>query len=79
MGVRWLPLPGRSSRSRSPWYLRYGLSYRDGEELLAWRGITVGHVTIYRWVQRFTREFIEAVHGRQVAPASGGFAARCSS
>ena len=36
------------------WYLRYGLSYRDVEELLAERGITVDHVTIYRWVQRFT-------------------------
>ncbi len=28
------------------WYLRYGLSYRDVEELLAERGITVDHVTI---------------------------------
>jgi transposase, IS6 family len=27
------------------WYLRYGLSYRDAEELLAQRGITVDHVT----------------------------------
>ncbi len=36
------------------WYLRYGLSYRDVEELLAERGIQVDHVTIYRWVQRFT-------------------------
>jgi transposase-like protein len=36
------------------WYLRYGLSYRDVEELLCERGITVDHVTIYRWVQRFT-------------------------
>ena len=42
------------------WYLRYGLSYRDVEELLAERGITVDHVTIYRWVQTFTPEFIDA-------------------
>ncbi len=33
------------------WYLRYGLSYRDVEELLAERGVGVAHVTIYRWVQ----------------------------
>jgi transposase-like protein len=46
------------------WYLRYGLSYRDVEEWLAERGVTVDHVTIYRWVQRFTPEFIEADHGR---------------
>src|SRR6266511_4218884 len=30
------------------WYLRFGLSYRDVEELLAERGIEVDHVTIYR-------------------------------
>jgi hypothetical protein len=29
------------------WYLLYGLSYRDVEELLAERGVTVDHVTIY--------------------------------
>jgi IS6 family transposase len=40
------------------WYLRNGLSYRDVEELLAERG--VDHVTIYRWVQRFTPLVIEA-------------------
>jgi transposase-like protein len=34
--------------------LRYGLCYRDVEELLAERGIDVDHVTLYRWVQRFT-------------------------
>ena len=37
------------------WYLRYALSYRDVEELLAERGIEVDHVTIYRWVQRSHR------------------------
>ena len=42
------------------WYLRYGLSYRDVEELLAERSIRVDQVTVYRSVQRFTVEFIEA-------------------
>lgn len=51
------------------WYLRYGLSYRDVEELLAERGITVDHVTIYRWVQTFTPEFIDAA--RPARHASG--------
>jgi transposase-like protein len=36
------------------WHLRYNLSYRDDEELLAERGVQVDHVTVYRWVQRFT-------------------------
>ena len=42
------------------WYLRYGLSYRDVEELLAERGVDVDHVTVYRWVQRFTPLLIDA-------------------
>lgn len=42
------------------WYLRYGLSFRDVEELLAERGIDVDHVTVYRWVQRFTPLFLDA-------------------
>jgi transposase-like protein len=36
------------------WYLRYNLSYRDVEELLAERGVGVDHGTVYRWVQRQT-------------------------
>jgi transposase, IS6 family len=52
-------LPGSGSRPRSSslavrWYLRFGLSYRDVEELLSERGIEVDHVTVFRWVQRFT-------------------------
>ncbi len=42
------------------WHLRYGLSYRDLEELLAERGVEVDHVTLYRWMQRFTPLLIEA-------------------
>jgi IS6 family transposase len=42
------------------WYLRFGLSYRDVEEPLAERGVEVDHVTIYRWVQRFTPLLAEA-------------------
>ena len=42
------------------WYLRYGLSYRDLEELLVERGINVDHVTVFRWVQRSTRLLIPA-------------------
>ena len=42
------------------WYLRFGLSYRDLEELLAERRIDVDHVTLYRWVQRFTPLLVDA-------------------
>jgi transposase-like protein len=35
------------------WYLRFGRSYRDVEELVTDRGVQVDHVTVYRWVLRF--------------------------
>jgi transposase, IS6 family len=55
------------------WYLRYGLSYRDVEELLAERGVTVDHVSIYRWVQRFTPELAEATRPGRHAPGDRWF------
>jgi IS6 family transposase len=55
------------------WYLRYGLSYRDVEELLAERGIDVDHVTIYRWVQRFTPLLIDAARPCRHAPGDRWF------
>jgi transposase-like protein len=42
------------------WYLRFGLSFRDVEELLAERGIEVDHVTVHRWVRRFTPLLVDA-------------------
>jgi transposase, IS6 family len=42
------------------WYLRFALSDRDVEELLAERGVQVDHVTVYRWVLRFTPLLAEA-------------------
>jgi len=35
------------------WYLRYSLSYRDLEEMMMERGLSIDHVTIWRWVQRY--------------------------
>jgi hypothetical protein len=55
------------------WYLRYGLSYRDVEELLAERGVTVDHVTVYRWVQRFTPEFVSGARPRRHVPGDRWF------
>ena len=56
------------------WYLRYGLSYRDVEELLAERGIAVDHVTVYRWVQTFTPEFIDAARAGRHVPGDRWYA-----
>src|SRR6267143_5062615 len=38
------------------WYLRFSLSFRDVEELLAERGLYADHVTVWRWVQRYAPE-----------------------
>jgi IS6 family transposase len=38
------------------WYLRYSLSYRDLEEMMTERGLSVDHTTIYRWVQHYAPE-----------------------
>ena len=38
------------------WYCRYGISYRDLEEMMDERGVEVDHSTIYRWVQRYAPE-----------------------
>ncbi len=35
------------------WYLRYSLSYRDLEEMMIERGLSIDHTTIYRWVQHY--------------------------
>lgn len=35
------------------WYCKYGISYRELEEMLGERGVKVDHTTIYRWVQRY--------------------------
>src|SRR5438067_791242 len=38
------------------WYLRYPLSFRQPEEIMSERNLSVDHVTIWRWVQRYAPE-----------------------
>ena len=39
------------------WYLKYALSYKNLEEIMAERGIDIDHTTIMRWVhQYFSRD-----------------------
>jgi transposase, IS6 family len=45
------------------WYLRFSLSYRDVEELLAERGLHADHVTVWRWVQRYAPELQRRLRG----------------
>jgi putative transposase len=34
-------------------YVRYGVLYRDLEEIMAERGVEIDHATLNRWVVRF--------------------------
>jgi len=41
------------------WYCKYGISYRDLEEMLTERGVEVDHSTIYRWVQYYSPKILD--------------------
>src|SRR5689334_7554944 len=45
------------------WYCGFCLSLRDLEELMAERGLSVDHTTIWRWVQRYGPEVLRRVQG----------------
>jgi transposase, IS6 family len=45
------------------WYCRFSLSLRDLEELMAERGLTVDHTTIWRWIQRYGPELHRRLRG----------------
>src|SRR5215475_2069778 len=38
------------------WYLRFALSLRDVEELMAERSLSIDHTTVWRWTQRYAPE-----------------------
>lgn len=52
------------------WYCRYGVSYRDLEEMLGERGVSVDHSTIYRWVQRYAPEIEKRLRWQWRRPRS---------
>jgi transposase-like protein len=47
------------------WYLAYSLSLRNLEEMMAERGISVDHATVYRWVPRYSPELLERFNWRK--------------
>jgi transposase-like protein len=46
------------------WYCRFCLSLRDVEELVAERGISVDHTTVWRWVQAYAPEIRKRLQGQ---------------
>jgi transposase-like protein len=49
----------------APWYLAYGLSLRNLEEMMAERGISVDHATVHRWVIRYSPELLARFNRRK--------------
>src|SRR3954453_16024017 len=47
------------------WYLAYGLSLRNLEEMMAERGISVDHATVHRWVVRYAPELLQRFNLRK--------------
>jgi putative transposase len=47
------------------WYLAYPLSYRQVEELMEERGVSVDHATIQRWVLKYSPHLEAAFHRRK--------------
>ena len=52
------------------WYCRYGISYRDLEQMMGERGVPVDHSTIYRWVQRYAPEMDKRLRWQWRQPRS---------
>src|SRR3954447_24136033 len=50
-------------------YLRFTLSYRDVEELLAERGLDVSYETVRRWVLKFGLQFARNLRARRPRPS----------
>ncbi len=53
---KWRHFQGTMILSCVRWYCKYGMSYRELEEMMLERGMTVDHTTIYRWVQHYAPE-----------------------
>lgn len=48
-------------------YVRYAVSYRDLEEILAERGVTVDHATLNRWVVKFAPQIAAQAQAKKTA------------
>ncbi len=49
-------------------YLRYGVAYRDLEEIMAERGVELDHATPSRWVSRYAGLAADALRHKKCPP-----------
>ncbi len=58
-------------------YHRFSLSFREVEEVLAKRGITVTYETIRQWCQKFGPDYARSLNKRQGRLGIAGTAMKC--
>ena len=66
---KWKHYAGEIILLNVRWYLKYALSYRNLEEMMAERGVKVDHTTIMRWVHQYSPE-IEKKIRRYLKPTN---------
>ena len=54
------------------WYLMFPISYRDLELMLADRGVTIAHTTIFRWIQAYAPELEKRIRPH-LHPSNGSW------
>jgi len=50
-------------------YVRFAVSYRDLEEIMAERGVEVDHATLNRWVEKYAEQIASEAQKRKAQPA----------
>ncbi len=50
-------------------YVRYAVSYRDLEEIMAERGVQIDHATLNRWVVKYSPDIAKAAQTRKQTTA----------
>jgi transposase-like protein len=77
MGVfRWRHFAGEIILWAVRWYCRYGISYRELEEMMSERGVAVDHTTLYRWTHATRRSSRSVRLGTAAGCRSPGCAVR---
>ena len=52
--------------SHSVWlYFRFGVSYRDVEEIMAARGVMLSYETVRRWCDKFGKQYVDGLRRRR--------------
>ncbi len=57
---KWKHFQGEIILGCVRWYCKYGISYRDLEEMMVERGVEVDHTTLFRWVQQNTLQKLKS-------------------